>query len=63
VGRDSLDPGADAEPLRLTVSIGVAAINPGTDDIDALLRQADQAVYAAKRAGRNCVRVYGPDTG
>lgn len=38
---------------RVTVSCGVAMARPG-DDIDSLLRRADAALYAAKRAGRNC---------
>jgi diguanylate cyclase (GGDEF)-like protein len=41
--------------LKLTISIGVAA----TDDesqFTALLEKADQALYAAKQAGRNTVR-------
>jgi len=42
-------------PLR--VSIGVAVIDAG-DDLASLLRRADQAMYAAKRGGRN--RVMGP---
>ncbi len=44
-----------AVPMR--VSIGVAVIDAG-DDFASLLRRADQAMYAAKRAGRN--RVVGP---
>jgi diguanylate cyclase (GGDEF)-like protein len=42
-------------PLR--VSIGVAIVDDG-DDFASMLRRADQAMYAAKRAGRN--RVVGP---
>jgi diguanylate cyclase (GGDEF)-like protein len=42
-----------AHPLR--VSIGVAVMQSG-DDFAALLRRADLAMYAAKRAGRNRVR-------
>ena len=38
----------------ITVSIGVAMRGPGTTDIDALVSSADQALYAAKEAGRNC---------
>ena len=40
----------------LTVSIGVATREPGTADMDALVSLADQALYAAKEAGRNQVR-------
>jgi len=40
----------------LTVSIGVARREPATIDIDALVSAADQALYAAKAAGRNQTR-------
>ena len=41
----------------VTVSIGVAAIAPGCECVDELIAQADQALYIAKHAGRNCTRV------
>lgn len=41
---------------RLTVSIGVAAAAPGAD-CATVLAHADQALYEAKGAGRNCVRL------
>ena len=44
---------ADGVSIRLTVSVGVAAREGGTANIDALIRAADQATYAAKDAGRN----------
>jgi diguanylate cyclase (GGDEF)-like protein len=46
----------------LTVSIGVAMREPGTVDMDALVSLADQALYAAKEAGRNqvCTRQLSP---
>ena len=42
--------------VRVTVSAGIAAIRPG-ETPEALLERADAALYAAKAAGRNCVRV------
>lgn len=42
--------------LHVTVSIGVATTGRGADDADSLFKQADAALYEAKRAGRNCVR-------
>ena len=45
----------DGKAIGCTVSIGVAAMEPGVDDIHALLQRADAALYAAKAAGRNRV--------
>ena len=45
----------DSEMLRVTVSIGIAGATAGHDDVAALLRRADEALYLAKRAGRNQV--------
>ena len=42
--------------LRITVSIGVTEHTPG-DDADSMLERADNALYAAKRAGRDRVEV------
>ncbi len=42
------------EPVRMTISIGVASAEPG-DDFDKLFRRADQALYKAKAGGRNRV--------
>jgi diguanylate cyclase (GGDEF)-like protein len=41
--------------LVISVSIGVAELGPDTSDVDALLRVADAALYAAKQRGRNAV--------
>ncbi len=37
----------------VTASMGVASYNAGTVAPDALLKRADEAVYAAKHQGRN----------
>jgi diguanylate cyclase (GGDEF)-like protein len=43
----------DAASILLTVSIGMAAANPGIEEVDDLIRKADRALYMAKRLGRN----------
>ena len=47
----------DGQTINRTVSIGVAAGTPGRDQGTDLLRRADEAVLAAKRAGGNHVTV------
>jgi diguanylate cyclase len=42
--------------VHVTVSVGVAAVEPVHTSVDGLIRDADMALYAAKEAGRNCVR-------
>jgi two-component system cell cycle response regulator len=41
--------------LTITISIGIAALEGEGDTAEALLRRADQALYSAKRNGRNRV--------
>ncbi|MFQ5783826.1 MAG: PleD family two-component system response regulator [Alphaproteobacteria bacterium] len=41
--------------LQITVSIGVAGLLDGGDTTEALLKRADEALYEAKRGGRNRV--------
>ncbi|MCC2955411.1 sensor domain-containing diguanylate cyclase [Massilia sp. IC2-477] len=45
----------EGQRIRYTVSAGVASLDDGAGGIDLLLKRADQALYAAKRAGRNRV--------
>jgi diguanylate cyclase (GGDEF)-like protein len=51
-------PNGDAQ-VRPTISVGIATWMKG-EGVDALLDRADRALYAAKAAGRNCVRSAGP---
>lgn len=48
---------AGGEKLKVTMSGGVATTFPPDDDIEAILKRADDALYRAKSAGRNCVEV------
>jgi diguanylate cyclase (GGDEF)-like protein len=53
---EALDTGildAEGEPVRVTVSLGVASLGEGPTDGDDLVAQADAALYRAKHAGRN----------
>jgi diguanylate cyclase (GGDEF)-like protein len=50
---------ADGAEFTNTFSAGVAAFTPDRDDLPALHRAADAALYAAKDAGRNCIHVAG----
>ncbi len=54
VERQPID--CQGRPLTVTVSIGVAELVPG-DDGERLLARVDEALYAAKNAGRNRVCV------
>jgi len=51
-------PVAGVGAVGVTVSVGVAA-HPGTADPDELVREADKALYLAKRMGKNRVEVFG----
>jgi diguanylate cyclase (GGDEF)-like protein len=48
-------PAIAGEKLDVTISIGVAAASVRTSGMETLCRQADQALYEAKRSGRNRV--------
>ncbi|WP_300974559.1 sensor domain-containing diguanylate cyclase [Sphingomonas sp. LHG3406-1] len=53
--RRAIEDRVDPDCPKVTVSIGLAAVNQG-ERIDAALAQADAALYVAKREGRNrCV--------
>ena len=48
------------EELPLSMSVGVAAVSQGPRGLDELIKFADQAMYAAKRQGRNRVVPFTP---
>ncbi|MGE0749837.1 MAG: PleD family two-component system response regulator [Variibacter sp.] len=48
-------PISNAAPISVTISIGIAALAGPNDNATAILRRADQALYRAKRDGRNRV--------
>ena len=45
--------------LSITISLGVATIQPDLPDMATLVANADTALYAAKQAGRNRVAAFG----
>jgi predicted signal transduction protein with EAL and GGDEF domain len=51
------DPDLDPDTFHLTVSIGVAVYPNDGATVDDLLLRADRAMYAAKAAGRDRVRL------
>ncbi|OYT88802.1 MAG: hypothetical protein CFE43_20610 [Burkholderiales bacterium PBB3] len=52
-----------SSPYHTSPSIGVTVYNGQVSDLDALLQQADLAMYASKSAGRNTLRFYGAHGG
>ena len=51
--------GEEGETFPVTVSAGVAQFVFGEDDMESIVRRADEALYQAKRDGRNRVAVAG----
>lgn len=48
------------QTFRIGMSVGVVSIDDSVPDVAAILAAADAACYAAKRAGRNVVRLHRP---
>jgi EAL domain-containing protein (putative c-di-GMP-specific phosphodiesterase class I) len=51
----------DTRPLQVVPSIGIALFPRDGDTVDALLKNADAAMYAAKRGGRGTSRFFESD--
>jgi diguanylate cyclase (GGDEF)-like protein len=56
---EALEIAFEEEPIRLTVSAGVAQLDPSQGGWEAMMRQADTAMYEAKEHGRNSVAARG----
>lgn len=50
----------EGESMFVTASVGIAIFPHDSASLDGLFRNADQAMYAAKAAGRNCFSYYTP---
>lgn len=53
----------EGAPVTMTVSIGVAMVGREEEDVGALVKRADEAMYAAKAQGRNRVVTFDPRHG
>lgn len=52
----------DGKSVTCTPSLGIEMLRQDQDDLEALIKQADAAMYQAKAAGRNRVRFFDPAT-
>lgn len=50
------------QTFSVGTSIGLVEVTPDMPTVNAVLQIADSACYAAKRAGRSCVVIYGVDS-
>lgn len=56
---EKLDATVDKQLVKITVSIGITTLL-NSDDDKSLIARADEALYKAKREGRNCIRIADP---
>ena len=58
------DAGRVAIAIAITLSVGIAGTHgPAPDRLDDLLHQADEALYHAKRSGRDAIALHDPSCG
>jgi diguanylate cyclase (GGDEF)-like protein len=48
---------ASGEVIRFSLSFGIAGFQRGTDNADTVISRADDALYKAKKGGKNRVEV------
>ena len=62
---EALHVDTDTSPATVTLSIGIAEIihAPQDESVDELIHRADEAMYAAKQAGRNRTIIFGQTNG
>jgi diguanylate cyclase (GGDEF)-like protein len=53
---------AEGKRFSVTVSVGIAGFPDHASTMDELIEKVDQALYEAKRAGKNTVRLFHADT-
>ena len=53
---EALEVPFEDEPIRFTISAGVAQLDPAQGGWEGMMRRADAAMYEAKENGRNTVR-------
>jgi len=63
--RTTIRTALDANPklVRFTTSIGMTLLDPADEDITVAIKRADEALYEAKKRGRDCVVVNQKDSG
>ncbi len=58
-GIENLALNGGSGPASITISLGVAGLRPGEEvDLECLLNRADEALYQAKKSGRNRVHLW-----
>jgi len=53
---ERLDASVGGQPLRITVSVGVAHLRPALPNLSSLIDDAQEALAVARQVGGNCVR-------
>lgn len=53
----------DNREVTVTISVGVAEMMADEGTLDGVIQRADQALYAAKNAGRNCSKIFSQPVG